>query len=69
MEDVYLHQYVKIALVSLFLVSLIIYCTMMIKPPINRHTLEPDRLADLCFEQANFTWGTYSGSKSKHCIY
>ena len=43
---------------------------MIIKPPINRHTLDtgwlmqPERLAYLCFKQANWTWGTYSGSKS-----
>ena len=47
---------------------------MINKPLINRHTLDtgwlmqPERLADLCFEQANWTWETYSGSKSKHCF-
>ena len=44
---------------------------MVIKPPVNRHTLDtgwlmqPQRVADLWFEHTNFTWGTYSGSKSK----
>ena len=42
---------------------------MIIKPLVNRYTLEPERVADLCFEQAKFTWGTYSGSKSKRFIY
>ena len=51
MEDVYFHQYVKIAMVSHFLGFQISYCTMIIKLPINRHTLEagwlmqPERLA------------------------